>query len=293
MRPLVTSAPPASPMRRSFYNLVVSDQFEVAIMVVILLNMVQMGTDWWEPYDNAPYIPHLKLAQACINIAFFVVYVLEMVVKWLGLGVGNYFRDRWCIFGFVIVVFSFVDIFTFLTDGNGIGFPPSIIRMLRLVRVIRILRIIKSAKSMRAIVMTVFVSLPQLSNIMILINLVVLVFSLICVDLFFGVNYTAGNFDLAANKSNTRALGEVYVADGYYFSDDGTNWGEGINRHANFEFIWTALSRSTACRRASRSTASCTTRTRRSGGATGCAAARRGPSSTASFRRSRSPAAAW
>merc|ERR1711871_1932409 len=27
----------------------------------------------------------------------------------------------------------------------------------------------------------------------------------------------------------------------YYFSDDGTNWGEMINRHANFQYFWTGF----------------------------------------------------
>ena len=76
---------------------------------------------------------------------------------------------------------------------------------------------------------------------MVLMSLVILVFALICVDLFFGVNYTPGNFDLSANKSNTLGLGEVYTPGDDYFSDDGTNWGDGIKRHSNFEFIWTAV----------------------------------------------------
>merc|ERR1719172_502364 len=30
-------------------------------------------------------------------------------------------------------------------------------------------------------------------------------------------------------------------ANNYYYSDDGTNWGEMINRHANFQYFWTGF----------------------------------------------------
>merc|ERR1719502_1738849 len=48
-RPLVQAAPPKEKWRLNVYYVVTSTKFEVTIMAVILLNMLQMGCDWWEP----------------------------------------------------------------------------------------------------------------------------------------------------------------------------------------------------------------------------------------------------
>jgi len=241
MRPLIRAKEPTAQWRKGMYALVVGDKFEVFIMGVILLNMLQMGLDWWEPYSNAPYMPQLKDAHKYINVAFFAVYVIEMTLKMIGLGLFQYFKDMWNCFDFVLVGVSCFDITTTFLDSRYLPFPPSVIRMLRLVRVVRILRIIKSAKNMRTIMMTVFISLPQLKNIIILVLLLVVIFDMMCINLFYRVNYTPGMFDLSTDHTYSEARGEVYDPDDYHYSDDGTNWGDQINRHANFQFVWTGM----------------------------------------------------
>merc|ERR1719482_2521550 len=83
--------------------------------------------------------------------------------------------------------------------------------------------------------------------------------------MFWAVNYTPGNFDQEATHSSSRfpphydkilkadgtplgptgALGEALpwtlpdYGDIYYYSDDRTNWGDALNRHANFAYFWT------------------------------------------------------
>ena len=63
---------------------------------------------------------------------------------------------------------------------------------------------------------------------------------MLCVNLFFGVNYTPGNFDLSGNFDASISRGEVYdptdyhystaIEDGSMVSDwGGTNWGGSIN----------------------------------------------------------------
>ena len=50
---------PKHPLRLQMYNVVISHAFEVGIIVVILLNMVQMAATWSEPAVNAPYMAQL------------------------------------------------------------------------------------------------------------------------------------------------------------------------------------------------------------------------------------------
>jgi hypothetical protein len=242
LRPLVQPRPPQARWRHRFYMLVISDRFEMLIMAAIMLNMFQMGLDWWEPLSNAPYQSSLKSTHVALNVVFFGVYVCEMIVKFVGLGFRQYFADPWNDFDFALVAVSLVDVVTTFLDVGDFPFPPSMIRMLRLVRVVRILRIIKSAKSMRTIMLTVLFSVPQLSNIMILILLIILIYALVCVNVFFAVNYTPGQFELSADKSAAWGRGEVYYRDDWHYSEDGwSNWGDSLNRHANFQFWWSGM----------------------------------------------------
>jgi hypothetical protein len=123
--------------------------------------------------------------------------------------------------------------------GGGAGpfIPPTLIRVIRLFRIVRVLRILRSAKGLRTIMMTVYISMPQLKNILLLILLIIVIVDMLCVNMFFAVNYTPGNFDLAPGHAASAARGEVRAADEDHFNGL-DNWGEMVNRHANFGFFW-------------------------------------------------------
>jgi len=184
-----------------------------------------------------------KAVMSNINIAFLVIYIIEMIVKWIGLGVFNYFKNPWDCFDFFLVMISTVEVIITSLDtaSKGLPFPPTIIRVLRLFRVVRILRVIKTAKQLRTIIMTVYISLPQLTNIGILISLLILIFDILAVNIFSFVNYTPGNYDTDGTRNASEANGEIYFDGDYFWSDDGTNWGDMINRHANFQYFWTGM----------------------------------------------------
>merc|ERR1719473_2523850 len=101
-----------------------------------------------------------------------------MGLKWVGLGMKQYFKDPWCMFDFILVLISLVDIIiTIISMGSDseveLPFPAAVVRCLRLFRVARILRIVKTAKQLRTIILTVYISLPQLNNILVLIMLII------------------------------------------------------------------------------------------------------------------------
>jgi len=164
-----------------------------------------------------------------------------MLCKWLGIGLWQYFRSSWDCFDFFLVVVSTVEAVVGVLPGGELPLPPAIIRVLRLFRVIRVLRIVKTVKQLRTVLLTVYTSLPQLTNIMLLIGLLVLIYDVLLVSLFFAVNYTPGNFDDDKTQhAFAKSLGEkMPLSDAFFWSDDGTNWGDAINRHANFAYFWT------------------------------------------------------
>mmetsp|Transcript_31861 Transcript_31861/g.83285 ORF Transcript_31861/g.83285 Transcript_31861/m.83285 type:complete len:1767 (+) Transcript_31861:80-5380(+) len=243
-RPLKAARQPTQPWRLNFYYLVTSTRFEIFIMAVIMANMLQMACDWFEPNPSGQaYIPSLKTAMGVLNIIFFAIYVVEMLVKWIGLGIDQYFKDPWSLFDFVLVMISLLDVVLSSQDGE-MPFPAAVVRCLRLFRVARILRIVKTAKQLRTIMLTVYISLPQLNNILILIALFILIADMLLVGRFWTTNYTPGNFD-PSNHLNWTVVKSYAAGERYYESDwrfdafVGTNWGESINRHANFAYSWT------------------------------------------------------
>ena len=48
--------------------------------------------------------PQLKLAIYYLNIAFAVIFTIEMLLKWVGIGFKMYFTNFWTILDFCIVV---------------------------------------------------------------------------------------------------------------------------------------------------------------------------------------------
>ena len=76
------------------------------------INMVQMAIDWSEPAVNAPYMESLKLWMSIVNILFLLVYVFEMLAKFIGLGLRQYFKDCWNVFDFLLVIVSTFDVIT-------------------------------------------------------------------------------------------------------------------------------------------------------------------------------------
>lgn len=77
-----------------------------------------------------------------INLFFSIVFFIEMAVKMLGLGVQEYFRDRFNMFDAFIVLVSVVDfiytsVFSFQSVGTG---------AVTAFRAFRLLRIFKLAK---------------------------------------------------------------------------------------------------------------------------------------------------
>ena len=120
---------------------------------------------------------------------------------------------------------------------------------------------------MRAIVMTVYISVPQLKNILVLMVLIILIACMLLVGFFWTVNYTPGYFaqslDFYADYYQEGGIvineetptydgkpnmlygapyaGEVYHKADYHFGTSATTWGDAINRHANFATFWTGL----------------------------------------------------
>ena len=77
------------------------------------------------------------------NIIFFVVFLLEMLIKLIGMGPRVYVKDQFNIFDAFVVLISIVDLiinYSVTTSGGG----ASAISALRAFRLMRIFKLAKS-----------------------------------------------------------------------------------------------------------------------------------------------------
>ncbi|XP_055627097.1 sodium channel protein 60E isoform X2 [Toxorhynchites rutilus septentrionalis] len=159
-----------------FYDLSNSRRFEIAIFVLIFLNMLTMGI---EHYNQ----PHAVFFVLEVSNAFFTtVFGLEAIVKIVGLRY-HYFTVPWNVFDFLLVLAS---IFGILMEDIMIDLPisPTLLRVVRVFRIGRILRLIKAAKGIRKLLFALVVSLPALFNIGALLALITFIYAIIGMSLF-------------------------------------------------------------------------------------------------------------
>ena len=76
-----------------------STKFELAIVVLILLNMVAMAVEHYR--QSQAYTDALDI----MNIIFTTIFTLEAAVKIIGMR-WHYFRRAWNVFDFIIVILS-------------------------------------------------------------------------------------------------------------------------------------------------------------------------------------------
>ncbi|XP_025154885.1 sodium channel protein 60E isoform X2 [Harpegnathos saltator] len=159
-----------------FYDLSNSRRFEIAIFVLIFLNMLTMGI---EHYNQ----PHPVFFVLEVSNAFFTtVFGLEAIVKIIGLRY-HYFTVPWNLFDFLLVLASILGI---LMEDIMIDFPvsPTLLRVVRVFRIGRILRLIKAAKGIRKLLFALVVSLPALFNIGALLALITFIYAIIGMSVF-------------------------------------------------------------------------------------------------------------
>nr|AAK01090.1 putative BSC1 sodium channel protein [Blattella germanica] len=167
---------PMNQVLATFYDLSNSRRFEIAIFVLIFLNMLTMGIEHYQQ-------PHAVFFILEVSNAFFTtVFGLEAIVKIIGLRY-HYFTVPWNLFDFLLVVASILGI---LMEDIMIDFPvsPTLLRVVRVFRIGRILRLIKAAKGIRKLLFALVVSLPALFNIGALLALITFIYAIIGMSVF-------------------------------------------------------------------------------------------------------------
>ncbi|XP_074071895.1 sodium channel protein type 9 subunit alpha-like [Macrotis lagotis] len=179
---------PGNKFQGYIFDLVTKDAFEIAILVLICLNMMTMMVETDTDSDHKTRI----LFQ--INLVFIGLFAGECVLKLIGLR-HHYFSVGWNIIDFVVVHISIaVIILNDLTQRYILTYAQ--MQVVRLIRCGRVLNFIKGTKGIGTLLSAMMLSLPALLNIVLLFFLVMIIYAIIGMSQFAFVKKDAGINDM-------------------------------------------------------------------------------------------------
>ena len=108
-------------------------------IVIFLLYFPQIEKNYETLYSVLENIDHF----------FVLIFLIEAIVKLRHFGIKGYFKDRWNVFDFFIVIVSLPSLMTFIPFFVNHNF--SFVKILRLFRMIRLLKIVQFIPRMKSI----------------------------------------------------------------------------------------------------------------------------------------------
>ncbi len=162
---------------RCMYRFVNHPLFNFIVLLAILGNTVVLALDRhpipWEEYQ----------ALENANLALYCFFLVEMVLKLIGLGLKGYTSDRFNIFDGVIVLFSTIEIIISRTLANSFveGGALSAFRGFRLLRVFKIAR---SWTSFQGLLRKIGETLKDIWSFVILLLIVIFCFAMMGMEFF-------------------------------------------------------------------------------------------------------------
>ena len=113
-----------------------------------------------------------------LNFAFTLIFIIEMALKLLGLGVTEYCREKMNYIDGGVVVISLVELI-FLEGSSSALSAFRTIRIFRTFRVLRVARLFRHLSQMAKIIKTISNNYTQFINLALLLLLFLLIFALL------------------------------------------------------------------------------------------------------------------
>ena len=131
------------------YYIATNYYFDQSIFFCICLNTICMCVNYHDrPQEVADTIDQ-------ISMFFNVVYTLEFVIKFTGMG-RDYFQDNWNNFDFAIVASAWLGEISERADLGG----GDILTLIKTFRIFRIFKIIRKYKNLRILFYTLVGAIP-------------------------------------------------------------------------------------------------------------------------------------
>ncbi|XP_037900824.1 voltage-dependent calcium channel type A subunit alpha-1 isoform X4 [Glossina fuscipes] len=158
------------------WRIVVSTPFEYFIMMLIVFNTLLLMMKYHNQGDM--YEKSLKY----INMGFTGMFSVETVLKIIGFGVKNFFKDPWNIFDLITVLGSIVDALWMEfghDDSSSIN-----VGFLRLFRAARLIKLLRQGYTIRILLWTFVQSFKALPYVCLLIAMLFFIYAIIGMQVF-------------------------------------------------------------------------------------------------------------
>ncbi|KAI5766243.1 CACNA1S [Gulo gulo luscus] len=187
---------PKNPYQYQVWYVVTSSYFEYLMFALIMLNTICLGMQHYNQSEEMNHISDI------LNVAFTIIFTLEMVLKLMAFKARGYFGDPWNVFDFLIVIGSIIDVIlseidTFLASsgglyclGGGCGNvdPDESARIssafFRLFRVMRLIKLLSRAEGVRTLLWTFIKSFQALPYVALLIVMLFFIYAVIGMQMF-------------------------------------------------------------------------------------------------------------
>ncbi|XP_010022752.1 PREDICTED: voltage-dependent L-type calcium channel subunit alpha-1S, partial [Nestor notabilis] len=187
---------PKNPYQYQIWYVVTSSYFEYLMFFLILLNTICLGM---QHYNQSPEMNHIS---DILNVAFTILFTLEMILKLMAFKAKGYFGDPWNVFDFLIVIGSIIDVIlneidTVLASSGGLyclggGCDGTAsdddsrvsITFFRLFRVMRLVKLLSRGEGVRTLLWTFIKSFQALPYVALLIVMLFFIYAVIGMQMF-------------------------------------------------------------------------------------------------------------
>ena len=181
-----------------------SVSFNFFIFLLIIGNTITLAAYTYDQSDLQTDVLEV------FNEFFTWTFLLEMILKIIGLGFHNYRKDNYNLFDAVIVIISLIDWTISRIPSINAG---SALNAFRALRLLRMMKLSKSWKALAEILRKTGKSLKDISNFSLLLILFMYIFALLGMELFAFAALINEDDDLIAGESNIQ---ELYLSGDYY-----------------------------------------------------------------------------
>ncbi|GFS10974.1 sodium channel protein, partial [Elysia marginata] len=161
--------------------------FDNFIIFMILASSIALAAEDYYLQEK----PVLKQVLMYLDKIFTIIFICEMIIKWIAFGLKTYFTDAWCWLDFSIVMLSIVMLIaesTASSDSEG-GGKYGAMKSMRTLRALRPLRAVSRWEGMRVVVNALFKAIPSICNVLLVCLVFWLIFGIVGVQLFKGKFY--------------------------------------------------------------------------------------------------------
>ncbi|XP_075298802.1 voltage-dependent L-type calcium channel subunit alpha-1S isoform X2 [Opisthocomus hoazin] len=168
---------PKNPYQYQIWYVVTSSYFEYLMFFLILLNTICLGM---QHYNQSAEMNHIS---DILNVAFTVLFTLEMILKLMAFKAKGYFGDPWNVFDFLIVIGSIIDVILSEIDDPDDNARVSI-TFFRLFRVMRLVKLLSRGEGVRTLLWTFIKSFQALPYVALLIVMLFFIYAVIGMQMF-------------------------------------------------------------------------------------------------------------